>query len=159
MRLRLPVHIWAMLSVGREAESVKLYSPTTGIRMCQRWREHDGERHDSWRTPWDGEPSPRMWREEFWLRWRWTRTGGVWRGEWAWRNIWQTRRPSTSFVMTIPDNGAAIPQKILLLMIRFCGVRFTVNHTVRSLLNMRTGKIAMARCVPSVSRMVRDLRS
>ena len=45
IRMRLPVHVWAMLSCGREAESCEVepvvedYKGVEGIGTRERWRE------------------------------------------------------------------------------------------------------------------------
>ena len=80
--MKLPVHVWAMLSHGREAEScnVSEWPEAHGFRM--RWREYDGER--GWTLPdRKGYTPDRFWQESLVQRIMWTKRDGQWYGEWT----------------------------------------------------------------------------
>ena len=87
-RMRLPLHVWATLSRGREAESCEFEQVVDdgrnadGVYVRARWREFDGER--CWkRRRRDG--SPRLvWTEYVVQRMVWLKVDGRWHGEWSW---------------------------------------------------------------------------
>lgn len=82
METRLPVHLWAVLSRGREADSVKIELVVTslyhvivnGVGRRERWRECDGER--DWERR--GEEGPRERCTVYFVqRMAWVKRGGV----------------------------------------------------------------------------------
>ena len=116
MQLKYPAHVWAMLTTGRETESVTfLDAPDIpGFRIRENWREHDGERGLMWRTRIRGGDAGPLWRERVYMqRMTWTRSGGVWRGEWRWEECEKRRRRAR----LTGRAGSAIPQEVLLCMV------------------------------------------
>ena len=88
MQRKFTASVWAMLSVGLEAESEEWerafdLGAVEGVCLRERWRNYDGERRWRW-TDKDGTPCARSWR--LWLVQRMVgmRRGGQWRGEWVW---------------------------------------------------------------------------
>lgn len=89
LQMRMPVHVWAMLSQGREAESVEIEQvvdrqgeKVKGVECrirCQ-WRERDGQL-DWERGDREGETQARQWKEWVVQRMVWVRKDGVWRGK------------------------------------------------------------------------------
>ena len=125
----MPVHVWAMLSRGREAESVEtlqesMFENLKGLRFRERRREYDGERH--WNgIGYDGDPEPCRW-EEWWVRRMvWKKRDGVWRGEWKWEEydrekewaLWDSGANPSLVATQVPWHDA--PQEILLSMARY----------------------------------------
>ena len=129
MQMRLPVHVWAMLTRGREAVgSITFYSgPTERVR----WREYDGER--CWKSSSDGIPYAAISKNSVTLRIVWMRLNGrwhleLWEGcvdeEWSlsWtcevgRRVHDMGEVSRRFT-AVPSPGGCIPQEILLHMLQ-----------------------------------------
>ena len=126
MEMKLPVHIWAMLSHGREAESaielVKSRGVTEkGIGCRERWREHDGERHEEWRDG-DGELGARRWREWYAQQMVWEKKDGAWRPRgWIWEEYDRDKdRDEMKSLGSRASDAlwAVIPQEVLLLTLQ-----------------------------------------
>ena len=163
--MKLPVHIWAMLSHGREAEScnVSEWPEAHGFRM--RWREYDGER--GWTLPdRKGYTPDRFWQESLVQRIMWTKRDGQWYGEWTnweiyipdgydgWRgrdNRWQRDR------RRLLNNGGTIPQEILLLMVRqlYWGISWDSHSNLSELRDPAlTCRAWLDICAPALYRMI-----
>ena len=121
MRMRLPVHVWGILTRGREAESVQIEQVSDaeyqceGIGFRERWREYDGEQCWPWRTKEDGDPTVREWTEFFVARMMWTRISGVWYGEWMWEEHDRYAEPRYPGFQEGAERG--VPQELLLILI------------------------------------------
>ena len=133
MVLRFPPHIWAMLSCGREAESLEVVEFDEGIGCGQRWREYDGERNWEW-TNRDCLPRARTWTTFFVRRMAWWKEDGKWYGEW----MWSATRREEQWVPDLNVNlkwlnmgnldtrcathstsaGGDVPQEVLLYMLQ-----------------------------------------
>ena len=176
MRMRLPVHVWAMLSRGSEAESCVLEQAAEderrvrGVSVRERWREFDGERCWRWRHE-DGSPRT-QWREWLMRRMVWVNVGSQWHGEWTWqefdnehweggiihrwRDMGREVQPGTA-----PNNGGNIPQEILLWVVQSRDPRDWVSASVDLQHYAFTHLIVERppRCWPHMPRMARDLRA
>ena len=137
MRMRLPVHVWAMLSRGKEAESCEgkravrwADRVNEGFSERKRWREFDGERHWKWQGV-DGAPCARFWTVSVMRRMVWARRDGRWYGRWVWEEYmsdedWAKEGPTTSAPLEYnywwlnmggvahQITGGHIPQEVLL---------------------------------------------
>lgn len=135
MQARSPVHVWAMLSRGREAEVVEVEqvgpsssgSIVKGVGRCERWRECDGER--DWERKGMGGPR-QQWTAYLVQRMRWVRRDGVLQGEWEWEEYdrdkeWDDSldpdRPRDERNTSLFRSSAlvgSVPQEVLLGMVR-----------------------------------------
>ena len=125
----MPVHVWAMLVRGREAESVEILQSRfkNGLHFRERWREYDGEQR--WKLGiFDKGPMPRR-RKEWWVRRMvWEKRDGVWRGEWEWREherwkewaLWHRGAYPSLIATQAPWHD--VPQEVLLNMALYAKV-------------------------------------
>ena len=154
MRMRFPVHLWAMLSRGREAESLTIEQlvqrgeQVEGVYVCMRWREFDGECLWDWRDD-DGEtliPKPLSWSEFFVRRIVWVSRGGRWYGVWTleeyhreeewtgYSHRWSSIGQDWNQNMAVPAWGH-LPQEVLLRMVERYGWVGAITSYVKSGLN------------------------
>lgn len=147
MQMRTPVHVWAMLSRGREAQAANVYwgdQSVKGVDCCERWQEWDGEGHWKWRDRGSRCPEARQWTQWRVRRMVWVRRDGVWRGEWDWEeydreNEWfgrHRRRDEKNRSLTASRTPwGAVPLEVLLGMVLVmkivstCLLSMSVLHT------------------------------
>lgn len=125
MEMRLPVHLWAILSRGREAETAEVsriaWRAEGDASDRERWQEWDGEQHWKWRDE-EGRPQARKRTVYVVQRMQWARIDGVWRGKW-WgeeydrvdeREYWERR-----YVPLIASSApwGSVPQEVLLIVV------------------------------------------
>ena len=127
--MKFPVHIWAILPHGKEAESCEAERPyngqvdVRGIVFRERWREYDGQRR--W-TSFEayGIPCAMRWRESFVQRMVWVKTDGWWYGRWAWQTHDDGQREGFDThdgpLYAMSDAGRDIPQEVMLGMLQEC---------------------------------------
>ena len=137
MQMRMPVHVWAMLSRGKEAESIFIDQDVghkgrrvEGVGFRERWREWDGERHWKWRDK-EGVQRARQSAECVVRRMAWVKKDGVWRPrrwEWEpynrrkeWDNVLLRRYIATPFALSEMP-WAFTPQEILLRVVQYIKV-------------------------------------
>ena len=125
MHMRLPVHLWAILCCGREAEAIEAEvacngDPVKGLGIRRRWREYDEDLHREY----DAIVEPFTWtstrREYVMQRMRWVKRDGLWQGAWTWDfqypgDIECRNDPlsESSHALQQPSAGPFIPVEIL----------------------------------------------
>lgn len=133
MQMRLPKHVWAMISRGREAESVEiqqavLYDWTVkGVGVRDRWQEDDGGHYWDWGDE-EETPQPRRWTEWYVRRMKWITRDSAWHGEWYWESYdrdnewdidWKQRRNMLNWSLSSTNaQWSSVPQEVLLGMVR-----------------------------------------
>ena len=129
MQMRFSASVWAMLSVGLEAESCEeaVECVIPGVCLRVRWRNYDGERHWKWANA-DGTPGARSCRAV--QRMVWVRRDDRWHGEWVWEaydrdeewdggvnrqwlNMRNVHQPTT-----LPSRGVDVPVEVLRYLLK-----------------------------------------